>query len=152
MLLEVKLESEVIGFSELENGDPPMGVASGRLIPTLASASIQPYCIEHRDHWILSGSPERQLSLLCNAKGPLYPTADAVAQIPARIPRHSLAARLFHWIMAVSMFVLLFTAFLPKVGIQFNWVTYHWVTGTVLTLSVLLHIVHATFYLDFWSI
>jgi cytochrome b subunit of formate dehydrogenase len=73
-------------------------------------------------------------------------------ELPARIPRHSLAARLFHWIMAAAMFVLLFTAFLPKVGVQFNWVTYHWIAGTVLTLSILFHIVHATFYLDFWSI
>jgi cytochrome b subunit of formate dehydrogenase len=72
--------------------------------------------------------------------------------LPARIPRHSLAARLFHWIMAAAMFVLLFTAFLPKVGVQFNWVTYHWIAGTVLTISILFHIVHATFYMDFWSI
>jgi len=73
-------------------------------------------------------------------------------QLPARIPRHSLMARLFHWIMAGAMFVLLFTAFLPKVGVQLNWVTYHWIAGTVLTISILFHIVHATFYLDFWSI
>jgi len=73
-------------------------------------------------------------------------------KLPARIPRHSLAARLFHWIMAASMFVLLFTAFLPKVGFEFNWVTYHWIAGTVLTVSILFHIIHATFYMDFWSI
>lgn len=72
--------------------------------------------------------------------------------LPARIPRHSLAARLFHWIMAAAMFALLFTAFLPKVGILFNWVTYHWIAGSVLTISILFHIIHATFYLDFWSI
>jgi len=74
------------------------------------------------------------------------------AQLPARIPRHSLAARLFHWIMAASMFTLLFTAFLPRVGVQFDWVTYHWVAGTVLTVSIIFHIIHASFYLDFWSI
>ncbi len=74
------------------------------------------------------------------------------AQLPARIPRHSLAARLFHWIMAASMFTLLFTAFLPKVGVQFDWVTYHWIAGTVLTISIIFHIIHASFYLDFWSI
>lgn len=73
-------------------------------------------------------------------------------ELPARIPRHSLAARLFHWIMAAAMFVLLFTAFLPKLGFRFNWVTYHWIAGSVLTLSVLFHIIHASFYLDFWSI
>jgi cytochrome b subunit of formate dehydrogenase len=80
------------------------------------------------------------------------PTTAAVGHLPQRIPRHSLAARLFHWIMAATMFVLLFTAFLPKVGIQFNWVTYHWVAGVVLTISILFHIIHATFYMDFWSI
>ena len=74
------------------------------------------------------------------------------SQLPARIPRHSLAARLFHWIMAASMFTLLFTAFLPKVGVQFDWVTYHWIAGTVLTISIIFHIIHATFYMDFWSI
>jgi len=73
-------------------------------------------------------------------------------QLPKRIPRHSLAARLFHWIMAASMFTLLFTAFLPKVGFQFDWVTYHCIAGTVLTISIIFHIVHATFFMDFWSI
>ena len=75
-----------------------------------------------------------------------------VAQIPKRVPRHSLVARLFHWIMAASMFTLLFTAFLPKVGVQFNWVTYHWIAGAVLTVSIVFHIIHASFWLDFWSI
>jgi cytochrome b subunit of formate dehydrogenase len=79
------------------------------------------------------------------------PSAESL-EFPARIPRHSLTARLFHWIMAAAMFALLFTAFLPRVGIQFNWVTYHWIAGTVLTISILFHIVHASFYLDFWSI
>jgi cytochrome b subunit of formate dehydrogenase len=74
------------------------------------------------------------------------------SSLPARIQRHSLAARLFHWVMAAAMFVLLFTAFLPKLGVQFNWVTYHWVAGVVLTASILFHIVHAIFYMDFWSI
>ena len=69
-------------------------------------------------------------------------------QIPERVPRHSLAARLFHWIMAASMFTLLFTAFLPKVGVQFNWVLYHWIAGVVLTVSIVFHIVHASFFMD----
>jgi cytochrome b subunit of formate dehydrogenase len=76
----------------------------------------------------------------------------SAAAIPERVPRHSLAARLFHWIMAASMLTLLFTAFLPKVGVQFNWVVYHWIAGLVLTASILYHIVHASFFLDFWSI
>jgi hypothetical protein len=51
MRFEVKVGSEIIGFSELEGGDAPMGVAFGRLVPTPAYISIQPYCIQHRDHW-----------------------------------------------------------------------------------------------------
>jgi cytochrome b subunit of formate dehydrogenase len=54
--------------------------------------------------------------------------------------------------MAASMFTLLFTAFLPKLGVQFPWVTYHWIAGAVLTVSIVFHIFHASFWLDFWSI
>lgn len=72
--------------------------------------------------------------------------------LPAKIPRHSAVARIFHWVMAAAMFVLLFTAFLPVVGIQFPWVTWHWIAGVVLTASILFHVIHATFWLDFWSI
>jgi cytochrome b subunit of formate dehydrogenase len=72
--------------------------------------------------------------------------------LPERVPRHSLMARVFHWVMAAAMFVLLFTAFLPIVGIRFPWVQWHWIAGLVLTASIVYHIVHATFWLDFWSI
>ena len=74
------------------------------------------------------------------------------AQIPERVARHSLGARIFHGIMALAMFALLLTAFLPKVGVKFAWVTYHWIAGIVLTVSVIYHIIHASFWLDFWSI
>ena len=80
------------------------------------------------------------------------PASFDAAQLPARVPRHSLMARLFHWVMAASMLTLLITAFLPKVGVQFDWVEYHWIAGTVLTISILFHIVHASFFMDFWSI
>src|SRR5450432_1965944 len=82
--------------------------------------------------------------------GSVSPTLEAT--LPPRIPRHSLVARLFHWIMAAAMFTLLFTAFLPKIGVQFDWVTYHWIAGTVLTISIIFHVIHASFWLDFWSI
>ena len=75
-----------------------------------------------------------------------------VAAVPERVPRHSFVARAFHWVMAISMFALLITAFLPKVGVKFDWVTYHWIAGLVLTSSVIFHIFHASFFLDFWSI
>ena len=72
--------------------------------------------------------------------------------LPAQIERHSFVARMFHWVMAASMFVLLFTAFLPILGIRFAWVEWHWIAGLVLTGAIMYHIVHATFFLDFWSI
>ncbi len=77
------------------------------------------------------------------------PIAD---EIPQRVMRHSAAARAFHWIMSAAMLVLLFTAFLPKAGLQFDWVTYHWIAGAVLTASILFHIIHASFWLDFRAI
>src|SRR5712671_4750687 len=82
--------------------------------------------------------------------GSVSPTLEVL--LPKRIPRHSLTARLFHWVMAAATFTLLFTAFLPKVGVRFDWVTYHWIAGTVLTISIIFHIIHASFYMDFWSI
>ena len=72
--------------------------------------------------------------------------------LPARITRHSFVARMFHWVMAASMLALLFTAFLPIVGVKFAWVQWHWIAGLLLTASILFHVVHATFALDFWSI
>ena len=72
--------------------------------------------------------------------------------LPANILRHGFVARMFHWVMAFSMLTLLFTAFLPIVGVQFAWVWWHWMAGILLTASVMFHIVHATFVLDFWSI
>jgi cytochrome b subunit of formate dehydrogenase len=77
---------------------------------------------------------------------------ELAAKIPEKVARHSLAARLFHWIMALAMLALLITAFLPKVGFQFPWVTYHWIAGLVLTASIIFHIIHASFWMDFWSI
>ena len=76
----------------------------------------------------------------------------AHADLPRRIVRHSLAARMFHWVMAAAMFTLLLTAFLPIAGVRFAWVTWHWSAGLVLTASILFHIIHATVWLDFWSI
>ncbi len=77
---------------------------------------------------------------------------NVAASVPQRVNRHSLAARLFHWIMAAAMLTLLVTAFLPKVGVQFNWVPIHWIAGLVLTASIIFHIIHASFFMDFWAI
>lgn len=72
--------------------------------------------------------------------------------LPEKIERHNLTARLFHWVMAASMFVLLFTAFLPIAGVRFPWVQWHWMAGLVLIAAIAFHIIHASFFLDFWSI
>jgi cytochrome b subunit of formate dehydrogenase len=69
--------------------------------------------------------------------------ATAVPGVPERVERHSGASRGFHWLMAISMFVLLVTAFFPVVGIRFPWVTIHWIAGVALMLLVLFHIWHA---------
>lgn len=76
----------------------------------------------------------------------------AMKGLPAAIPRHSFVSRVFHWIMAFAMLTLLLTAFLPIVGVKFAWVYWHWMAGILLTASIMFHIVHATFVLDFWSI
>ena len=72
--------------------------------------------------------------------------------LPTNIVRHGFVARMFHWVMAFSMLTLLITAFLPIVGVKFAWVQWHWMAGILLTASIMFHIVHATFVLDFWSI
>jgi cytochrome b subunit of formate dehydrogenase len=75
----------------------------------------------------------------------------ASARVPERVKRHSLAARMFHWIMAASMLTLV-TSFGPILGWKFDWVQIHWIAGIVLTISIIYHIIHASFWLDFWSI
>jgi cytochrome b subunit of formate dehydrogenase len=93
------------------------------------------------------------LKFFSKAEAHVEPVAAAVAdKLPEKIQRHSLAARLFHWIMALAMLTLLYTAFMPRLGYQFAWVTYHWIAGLVLTASIVFHIIHASVWMDFWSI
>jgi len=47
---------------------------------------------------------------------------------------------------AASVLVLLSTSLLPIVGVEFAWVTIHWVTGLALAVLVIGHIVRATFW------
>lgn len=60
-----------------------------------------------------------------------------------KVTRHALQDRLFHWITAATVLCLLGTAFLPILGIQFPWVTAHWIAGLVLIAAILYHIVRA---------
>jgi formate dehydrogenase subunit gamma len=60
--------------------------------------------------------------------------------------RHAGIDRLFHWVMAVTMTVLLATSLLPVIGVRFGWYTIHWVAGLLLTVIILFHIVRALFW------
>ena len=61
----------------------------------------------------------------------------------SRVKRHLLTDRIYHWLMAASVLSLMGTAFLPIIGWKFEWVSLHWVTGVVLAVLVLIHIVRA---------
>lgn len=54
--------------------------------------------------------------------------------------RHEFSDRLFHWVMAACIFLLGATAFLPIIGIKFDWLPIHWWTGVVLVAAILFHL------------
>ena len=51
MRFKIRFKNEIVGYSDLETGDAPMGVAAGRFIPTRSYSLIQSHCLKHRDHW-----------------------------------------------------------------------------------------------------
>jgi len=59
--------------------------------------------------------------------------------------RHQLPDRVFHWIMAILTVVLLGTAFLPILGVKFDWLPIHWVAGVLLIISVFFHLYRSFF-------
>ncbi|MBT5191190.1 MAG: hypothetical protein HOM07_02500 [Rhodospirillaceae bacterium] len=59
--------------------------------------------------------------------------------------RHKLPDRLFHWAMATLVIILLGTAFLPILGMKFDWVPIHWISGVLLTFAILFHLYRALF-------
>lgn len=76
------------------------------------------------------------------------PNRSAAAAGAERVKRHSLLDRAYHWLMALCVFVLMATAFLPILGIKFQWLDIHWITGVVLAALVLIHIVRALVFQD----
>ena len=62
---------------------------------------------------------------------------------PAEDIRHKWPDRAFHWAMAVLVIVLLGTAFLPILGLRFDWVPIHWISGVLLTAAILFHLYRA---------
>ena len=80
-------------------------------------------------------------------------SAAGASAIPEKVVRHTLPARLFHWVSAITVFVLLITAFFPVLGIQFNWVPIHWIAGLVFVAAIAFHLIHASFFMnlrDIW--
>jgi cytochrome b subunit of formate dehydrogenase len=62
------------------------------------------------------------------------------------------ARRMFHWVMAASMLTLLFTGFVPILGMKFAWVQIHWIRGAGTDRVNRLSHHPRHFFLDFWSI
>jgi formate dehydrogenase subunit gamma len=69
-----------------------------------------------------------------------------------RVVRHAAIDRLNHWAIAVAVLILLATAFLPILGVEFAWVAIHWWTGLVLIALVLFHIVRALLFQSLGSV
>lgn len=76
---------------------------------------------------------------------------DVPSGIPEKIERHSLSSRIFHWTMSVAMLALLVTAFVPVMGLQFDWIEVHWMAGVLLIATIVYHVIHAIVWQDFWS-
>lgn len=69
-----------------------------------------------------------------------------------RVRRHEKIDRIMHWVMAISILVLLVTGIMPIIGINFAWLTIHWVSGLVLTAAVVFHILRSAFVKDLMSV
>jgi hypothetical protein len=51
MRFTVKLGAQVVGSSVIGSGDPSMGCAYGKFVPTPAYGAIQQHCIRCREKW-----------------------------------------------------------------------------------------------------
>ena len=65
-----------------------------------------------------------------------------------KVTRHTLMYRIYHWAMALAVLILMGTAFLPILGIKFEWIDIHWISGVVLAILILIHIVRAVIWQD----
>lgn len=57
-----------------------------------------------------------------------------------KIIRHKAVDRLLHWAMAACVLILMATAYLPILDLDFAWVKPHWITGLVLAVAIIVHI------------
>ena len=70
MRFTVKLGAQMAGYSVIDSGDPSMGCAYGKFVPTPAYSAIQQHCIRCREKWEpVSGlrvEESRGIALECN--------------------------------------------------------------------------------------
>ncbi len=96
------------------------------------------------------------VALVIVALHAMYMAAKKGAARPSKegkhVQRHELVDRIMHWVMAISVIVLLITGVLPIVGIEFAWLTVHWIAGLVLTAAVLYHVLRSVLQKDLESI
>ncbi|MBN4053574.1 cytochrome b/b6 domain-containing protein [Haliea sp. AH-315-K21] len=69
-----------------------------------------------------------------------------------KIIRHKLIDRLFHWLLALSIVILLISGLLPVYGFNASLIVIHWVTGLVLTVFLVIHICRSVFWKKLSSI
>ena len=68
-----------------------------------------------------------------------------------RVLRHEIIDRLFHWIMAGSILLLILTGVAPIIGLRIAWLNLHNIAGLLLTFVVIFHIIRSLFWQDFKS-
>ena len=96
------------------------------------------------------------IALVVVAVHAIYMATQQKAERPStegkRVQRHEPIDRIMHWVMAISILVLLVTGVLPIIGIEFAWLTLHWISGLVLTAAVLFHILRSVLQKDLMSV
>jgi cytochrome b subunit of formate dehydrogenase len=96
------------------------------------------------------------VALVIIAVHAIYMATQQSAERPSRegkrVQRHEPIDRIMHWVMAVSILALLVTGVLPIIGIEFAWLTLHWIAGLVLTAAVVFHIIRSVFQKDLMSV
>src|SRR5690606_22051934 len=111
------------------------------LLWVFAAAGILFVCVDAfvRWRWPKSLTREEDLARFTGAN-------DVAAEVPERVVRHPLPSRLFHWVMAASIFALLIPAFLPLLGVKVSWGPAGRIAGPVLPGGVRFHMGRAGFW------
>ena len=96
------------------------------------------------------------IALVIVAAHAVYMAVQQKAERPSkegkRMQRHEPVDRIMHWVMAISILALLFTGVLPIIGVEFAWLTLHWIAGLLLTAAVLFHIIRSVLQKDLMSV